>query len=60
MRNDNAQATALYRLLWRWHFYAGLLVIPLMVLLASTGAVYLFAAARPVAGTRISRFAGGG
>lgn len=42
MRNDNAQATALYRLLWRWHFYAGLLVIPLMVLLASTGAVYLF------------------
>lgn len=39
---DNAQSTALYRLLWRWHFYAGLVVIPLMVLLASTGAVYLF------------------
>lgn len=39
---DNRQATALYRLLWRWHFYAGLLVIPLMVLLAATGAVYLF------------------
>lgn len=39
---DNAQTTALYRLLWRWHFYAGLVVIPLLLLLATTGAVYLF------------------
>lgn len=39
---DNQQATALYRLLWRWHFYAGLVVMPMMVLLALTGAVYLF------------------
>lgn len=40
--DNNAQRTALYRLLWRWHFYAGLVVIPMMVLLALTGAVYLF------------------
>lgn len=36
------QRAALYRTIWRWHFYAGLLVIPLVVLLACTGAVYLF------------------
>lgn len=39
---ENAQRTALYRTLWRWHFYAGILVIPMMVMLALTGAVYLF------------------
>ncbi|WP_051798085.1 PepSY-associated TM helix domain-containing protein [Streptomyces sp. NRRL S-337] len=32
----------LYKALWRWHFYAGLLVTPLLVLLAVTGAIYLF------------------
>ncbi len=32
----------LYRTLWRWHFYAGLLVAPLLVILAVTGAIYLF------------------
>ncbi len=39
---DAAQRTALYRLLWRWHFYAGLFVVPMMILLALTGSVYLF------------------
>jgi len=33
---------ALYRTVWRWHFYAGLFVIPLVLLLAVTGAAYLF------------------
>ena len=33
---------ALYRLVWRWHFYAGLIVAPFAVLLALTGAIYLF------------------
>ncbi|WP_225205741.1 PepSY-associated TM helix domain-containing protein [Novosphingobium huizhouense] len=33
---------ALVRTIWRWHFYAGLFVIPLIVVLACTGAVYLF------------------
>ncbi|MBS9720842.1 PepSY domain-containing protein [Tianweitania sp. BSSL-BM11] len=32
----------LYRAVWRWHFYAGLLVLPFMITLAITGALYLF------------------
>lgn len=32
----------LYRTIWRWHFYAGLLVIPFILILAVTGAAYLF------------------
>lgn len=31
-----------YRVVWRWHFYAGLLVIPIVVILAITGIIYLF------------------
>ena len=31
-----------YRTVWRWHFYAGLLCIPFIVWLATTGSVYLF------------------
>lgn len=31
-----------YRAAWRWHFYAGLLVLPFMLILAVTGAIYLF------------------
>ncbi|HUC08947.1 MAG TPA: TonB-dependent receptor [Stellaceae bacterium] len=34
--------SALYAAVWRWHFYAGLFVIPFAVLLAITGAIYLF------------------
>ncbi len=33
---------ALYRTIWRWHFYAGLLVLPLVLLLSLTGSIYLF------------------
>jgi uncharacterized iron-regulated membrane protein len=36
------EANALYRTLWRWHFYAGLFVIPFIIILSLTGAVYLF------------------
>lgn len=32
----------LYRTIWRWHFYAGLIVSPFMLILAVTGAIYLF------------------
>lgn len=35
-------ASDLYRAVWRWHFYAGLLVLPFMITLAITGALYLF------------------
>ncbi len=33
---------SLYRAIWRWHFFAGLLVIPFMISLAVTGGLYLF------------------
>ncbi|MGH8572226.1 MAG: PepSY-associated TM helix domain-containing protein, partial [Gammaproteobacteria bacterium] len=32
----------LFRAVWRWHFYAGLLVIPFIVILSLSGIVYLF------------------
>jgi uncharacterized iron-regulated membrane protein len=35
-------ATRFYRAVWRWHFYAGLFVVPFMVILALSGMVYLF------------------
>ncbi|WP_282606629.1 PepSY domain-containing protein [Pelagibius sp. Alg239-R121] len=33
---------SLYRAIWRWHFYAGLIALPFMILLAVTGSLYLF------------------
>jgi uncharacterized iron-regulated membrane protein len=36
------QKTALYRTIWRWHFYAGLFVMPFILILSLTGAVFLF------------------
>ncbi len=35
-------APSLYRAVWRWHFYAGLLVLPFIAWLAVTGAAFLF------------------
>ena len=32
----------LYRRIWRWHFFAGLFVVPFAILLAVTGSIYLF------------------
>lgn len=34
--------SGLYLAVWRWHFYAGLLVLPLLIWLALTGGLYLF------------------
>ena len=34
--------TGAYRTVWRWHFYAGLLVLPFLMLMALTGGLYLF------------------
>jgi len=31
-----------YRTLWRWHFYAGLFVMPFLIVLAVTGTIYCF------------------
>ncbi|MCR0985721.1 PepSY-associated TM helix domain-containing protein [Roseomonas populi] len=37
-----APTRSLYGMVWRWHFYAGLFVIPFLVILSLTGTVYLF------------------
>ncbi|MFN5741729.1 MAG: PepSY-associated TM helix domain-containing protein, partial [Planctomyces sp.] len=31
-----------YRAVWRWHFYAGLICVPFVIILSLTGCVYLF------------------
>lgn len=31
-----------YRMIWRWHFYAGLVCIPFIIILSITGPIYLF------------------
>ena len=38
----NPEKTSLYRTIWRWHFYAGLFVVPMVLILSLTGALYLF------------------
>jgi uncharacterized iron-regulated membrane protein len=35
-------SSSLYRAIWRWHFFAGLLVLPFLLNLAVTGSLYLF------------------
>lgn len=35
-------STSFYRTIWRWHFYAGLIVLPVLLWLATTGALYLY------------------
>lgn len=37
-----APRQALYRLIWRWHFYAGIFCLPFVLWLACTGLIYLF------------------
>jgi uncharacterized iron-regulated membrane protein len=32
----------LYRIVWRWHFYAGMIVAPTLIVVAATGALYIF------------------
>lgn len=34
--------SGLYRRVWRWHFYAGLICLPFLVLMALTGGLYLY------------------
>jgi uncharacterized iron-regulated membrane protein len=42
-REDDARRdTAVYRWVWRWHFFAGLFVAPFLIVLAVTGGLYLF------------------
>ena len=39
---ENRSASSFYRTVWRWHFYAGLIFAPFLVMLAVTGSIYLF------------------
>lgn len=39
---DARRGTGLFRAFWRWHFYASVVVIPTVLVLAVTGLVYLF------------------
>ncbi|MEJ9232150.1 PepSY domain-containing protein [Peribacillus butanolivorans] len=42
-KNTEKQTKAsLYQIVWRWHFYAGLIFAPFLIILAFSGAVYLF------------------
>lgn len=34
--------TSLYQTIWRWHFYAGLIFAPFLLILSVTGSIYLF------------------
>ncbi len=42
--NASAQSApmARYDMLWRWHFYAALFVMPLLIVLGITGTIYLY------------------
>lgn len=31
-----------YRAVWRWHFVAGIIIAPFLIVLTVTGAIYLF------------------
>ncbi len=37
-----SKVLGLYRFVWRWHFFAGIIMGPILILLAITGAIYLF------------------
>lgn len=39
---DTLVSTRLYRAIWRWHFYAGLYVIPFLLVLACTGLIMVY------------------
>ena len=43
-RIESASEGSLYRAVWRWHFYAGLIVLPVLLWLAITGVLYLYKA----------------
>lgn len=42
MKQTVAQRRSFYTAIWRWHFYAGLLCLPLVIWLALTGSLYLW------------------
>ncbi|MBP3952527.1 PepSY-associated TM helix domain-containing protein [Bacillus suaedae] len=41
-QNRKQPNSSFYLTVWRWHFYAGILVAPFLIILAITGSIYLF------------------
>ena len=41
-KNAPKGTSSLYRAVWRWHFYAGLYVIPFLIMLAITGTLIMW------------------
>lgn len=41
-KKNNPKNHTLYQTVWRWHFYAGLIFAPFLIILAVSGAIYLF------------------
>lgn len=39
---DRIPTASFYRVVWRWHFYAGIIVAPVLIVVAATGALYIF------------------
>ena len=44
MTNTVVPVSDAFRAVWRWHFYAGLFVLPFLMLMALTGGLYLYKA----------------
>lgn len=40
--NEQQVSMRLYRAIWRWHFYAGIVVIPFLIIMALTGLVMVY------------------
>lgn len=41
-RRPRPKGSGLFRAIWRWHFFASFLVVPVLLVLATTGLIYLF------------------
>lgn len=42
MKASEDSKKSIYKTIWRWHFYAGILIAPFLIVLAITGGIYLF------------------
>lgn len=42
INETGAGGTVLYRAIWRWHFYAGLFVVPFLIVLTMTGLIMVY------------------
>lgn len=41
-KNIKLKKASIYQIVWRWHFYAGIIFAPFLIILAFSGGVYLF------------------